>query len=209
MLRNLIVAGLLAVGAMRAQQPPEEALKKLSSQVDNALGLRPGMTVADIGTGAAMQQPIRIAGEVAPDGRVICVDVNQEYVVKIKARIEAEHIRNMEVFLGKEDDPLLARGAFDAVLISNSYHEFTQPEAMLKHICDALKPDGRLVVVENYSVVQRSESRAVQVKRHEIAQEILERELTAAGFTIKDRVDRVFVNSPERFRYLVRAEKNK
>jgi len=209
MLRNLTVAWFLSIAALQALQPSEEALKKLASQVDKALGLHPGMTVADIGTGAAVQQPIRIAGEVAPDGKVVCVEVSQLYVDKIKARIDDEHVPNMEVVLGKENHPMLARAAFDAILVSNAYHEFTDPEAMLKHICDALRPDGTLVVVEHYSLTRRSESRAVQVKRHDIAREILERELTAAGFTIKDRIDPVFVNSPDRFRYLVRAEKTK
>jgi ubiquinone/menaquinone biosynthesis C-methylase UbiE len=215
MWRNLPVAGLLTIAALHAQQPTpgqqptEEALKKLAAHVDKALGLRPGITVADIGTGAAVHQPIRIAGEVAPDGKVICVEVSQSYVDKIKARIHDEHISNMEVVLGKEDDPTLAPGAFDAVLISNTYHEFTQPEAMLKHIREALKPDGCLVVVENYTLVQKSVSRAEQVKRHEMEPEILERELTAAGLTVKERVDPILVNGTDRFRYLVRAEKTK
>lgn len=209
MLRKLTVVGLLTIAALRAQQPSEEALTKLASHVDKALGLHPGMTVADIGTGAAMHQPIRIAGEVAPDGKVICVEVSQLYVDQIRARIDSEHVSNMNVVLGKEDDPTLALGAFDAILLSNTYHEFTQPEAMLKHICDALKPDGTLVVVENYAVAHRAESRAEQAKQHEMTPEILERELTAAGFTVKERVDPILVNSPERFRYLVRAEKTK
>lgn len=115
----------------------------------------------------------------------------------------------MEAVLGKEDDPLLAPGTIDAILISNSYHEFTQPETMLKHIYDALKPDGTLVVVENYKITNRSETRAVQTKRHDMEPEILERELIAAGFTVKERIDPVLVNSPDRMRYLVRAEKNR
>jgi ubiquinone/menaquinone biosynthesis C-methylase UbiE len=207
MLRNLTIAGLLAVAALHAQQPSEAELTKLASHVDKALGLHPGMTVADIGTGAAMQQPIRIASEVAPGGKVVCVEVSQSYVDKIKARIDDRHIVNMEVVFGKEDDPTLAHAAFDAILVSNTYHEFTQPEAMLKHICDALKQDGTLVVVENYALAHQTESRADQARRHEMTPEILERELTAAGLTVKERVDPILVNSPERFRYLVRAEK--
>ncbi len=209
MLRNLTVAALLTITALHAQQPSEEELKKLAAHVDKALGLRPGMTVADVGTGAAMQQPIRIAAEVAPNGNVVCVDVNPVYTDKIKARIEQQHIPNMSVVLGKEDDPMLAAGTFDAILISNAYHEFTQPQVMLKHIRDALKPDGTLVVVENYSIVNRSETRAAQTKRHDLAPDNLERELAAAGFTVKERVDPVLVNSPNRMRYLVRAETTK
>jgi ubiquinone/menaquinone biosynthesis C-methylase UbiE len=207
MLRNLTVAGFLAIASLRAQQPSEEDLRKLAAHVDKALGLHPGMTVADIGTGAAVQQPIRMAGEVAPGGKVVCVEVSQSYADKIKARIGEERIGNMEVVLGKEDDPLLAPGTFDAMLLSNVYHEFTQAKAMLKHICDALKADGTLVVVENYSIAHRTESRAEQAKRHDMTPETLERELAEAGFRVMERIDPILVNSPDRLRYLVRARK--
>lgn len=209
MLRTLTITGLLTIGALNAQQPTEAELAKLAAHMDKALGLRPGMTVADIGTGPAVMHPMRIARAVAPGGKVVCVEVSQSSVDRIKKQIDEAHIANMEVVLGKEDDPLLAPGTFDAILISNAYHEFTQPQVMLKHICDALKPDGTLVVVENYSTVNRSETRAAQTKRHDLAPDNLERELTTAGFTVKERVDPVLVNSPDRMRYLVRAEKTK
>ena len=132
--QRLAIAALIAVAMLPAQQRTEAELNKLAAQIDNALGLHPGMSVADIGTGAAVQHPIRIAKEVAPVGKVVCVEVSQSYVERIKKRIEGDHIVNMEVVLGREDNPLLAPGAFDAILISNTYHEFSQPEAMLKHI---------------------------------------------------------------------------
>jgi cyclopropane fatty-acyl-phospholipid synthase-like methyltransferase len=209
MLKTLAITGLLTIGALNAQQPTEAELAKLAAHMDKALGLHAGMTVADIGTGLAVMHPMRIAREVAPDGRVVCVEVSQSSVDRIKKQVDEAHIANMEVSLGKEDDPLLAPGTFDAILISNAYHEFKQSEVMLKHICDALKPDGTLVVVENYSIVNRSETRAAQIKRHDLAPDNLERELAAAGFTVKERVDPVLVNSPDRMRYLVRAEKMK
>jgi ubiquinone/menaquinone biosynthesis C-methylase UbiE len=201
------IAVLFAFTTLPAQQPSEAELDKLAAQMDKALGLRPGLIVADIGTGAAMQHPIRIAREVAPDGKVVSVEVSQSSADRIKKRIDAEQIVNMEVLLGKEDDPTLAPGAFDAILISNTYHEFSHPEAMLKHIREALKPDGVLVVVENYSIAHRADSRAAQAGRHDMAPETLERELTAAGFAMKERVEPVLVNSPDRLRYLVRAGK--
>lgn len=211
MLRKLTVSGLLTIAALSAQshgkQPTEDELSKLAAHMDKALGLRPGMVVADIGTGLAVQHPIRIAEEVAPDGKVICVEVSQSSVDRIKGQIEARHIANIQAVLGKEDDPMLAPGTFDAVLISNAYHEFTQPETMLKHIREALKADGTLVVVENYTLTQRRGNRATQVKRHDLEPEILERELTAAGFSVTERAEPVLVNSPERLRYLVRAGK--
>ena len=209
MLRTLTITGLLTLGALNAQQPTEAELAKLAAHMDKALGLRPGMIVADIGTGLAVHHPMRIARAVAPGGKVVCVEVSQSSVDKIKAQADAAQLTNVETVLGKEDDPMLAAGTFDAILISNAYHEFTQPQVMLKHICDALKPDGTLVVLENYSIVNRSETRAAQIKRHDLAADILEPELAAAGFTVKERVDPVLVISPDRMRYLVRAEKTK
>jgi len=199
----------MLIAALAAQQPTEEELNKLAAHMDKALGLHPGMTVADIGTGLAVQHPMRIAREVAPNGKVVCVEVSQPSVDRIRKQIDAAHISNIEVVLGKYDDPRLATGAFDAMLLSNTYHEFTEPETMLRHLCDALKADGTLVVVENYSVSHRTDSRAEQAKRHDMAPETLERELIAAGFTVKERVEPILVNSPDRLRYLVRAEKTK
>jgi predicted methyltransferase len=97
---------------------------------------------------------------------------------------------------------------FDAILVSNTYHEFKQPSAMLKHIREALEPGGTLVVVENCSIAHRSDSRAEQTKLHDIAPDILERELSAEGFVVKGRVDPILVETADRFRYLFKAEKS-
>jgi predicted methyltransferase len=80
---------------------------------------------------------------------------------------------------------------------------------MMEHIRDALKPGGTLVVVENCSIAHRSDSRAEQTKLHDIAPEILERELSAEGFVVKERIDPILVETADRFRYLFKAEKSK
>jgi ubiquinone/menaquinone biosynthesis C-methylase UbiE len=205
--RLLVFAGILAVPFLHAQQPTDAELNKAFAQMDKALGVRPGATIADIGTGPAVQHPIRIAGKVAPDGNVVCVDISQSTITKIQRQIEDQHITNLQAVLGKDDDPMLLPGAFDAILVSNTYHEFTQPSIMLKRICEALKPSGTLVVVENYSITHRTESRAEQAKRHDMAPETLEAELSAAGFVVKERIDPILANSADRLRYLVRAER--
>jgi SAM-dependent methyltransferase len=115
----------------------------------------------------------------------------------------------VEVVLGGDDDPKLSRAAFDAILVSNTYHEFTQPGAMLKHLCDALKPGGVLVIVENCSIAHRRDDRAVQIKLHDISPELLERELAAVGLRVKERIDPILVESADRFRYLFKVEISK
>src|SRR5882724_4655925 len=121
-----------------------------------------------LASGPSITQPLRIAEKVGSQGKVVCVDVKESVIAKIKEQIEANHATNIEVVLGKEDDPLLAPGMFDAILVSNTYHEFTQPAVMLQHLAVALKPNGKLVVVELYSGTHKHEARAEQTKRHEL-----------------------------------------
>jgi predicted methyltransferase len=80
---------------------------------------------------------------------------------------------------------------------------------MLKHIREALKPGGTLILVENCSIAHRTDSRAEQAKLHDIAPDILERELSADGFVVTERIDPILVESADRFRYLFKAEKSK
>ena len=96
----------------------------------------------------------------------------------------------------------------DAILVSNTYHEFTQPAAMLKHIRDALRPHGKLVVLELYSNADKNETHAEQAQHHDMSPDILEQELAASGFTIQERSAPATI-SADRFRYLFSAEKSK
>ena len=203
------IAVLLISGFAAAQQPTEAQLNKLYSQMDDALDLRPGATIADIGTGFAVDHALRIAEKLAPGGKVVCVDVKQSVLTRIRDRADASHVTNLETVLGADEDPKLPPRTFDAILISNTYHEFTQPSAMLQHIREALKPGGALILVENCSTAHRNESRAEQTKLHDIAPEILERELSAAGFVVKSRIEPILVESADRFRYLFKAEESK
>jgi ubiquinone/menaquinone biosynthesis C-methylase UbiE len=209
MLLKLAASGLLAIALLHAQQPTEAQLNKLYSQMDDALGLYPGASIADIGTGFAIEHALRIAEKIAPSGKVFCVDVKQSVIAKIRSEADARHITNLEAVLGRDDDPMLSPATCDAILVSNTYHEFTQPSAMLKHLREALKPSGRLIVVENCSIAHRTESRAQQAKLHDIAPDILEHELSADGFVVTARIDPILVETEDRFRYLFRAEKSK
>ena len=204
-----IFAAAVLIGALHAQQPSTAQLNKLYSQMDDTLALHPGAVIADIGTGFAVDHALSMAEKVAPGGKVVCVDVKQSVLSKIKEQAEVRHITNLEVVLGGDDDPKLSRAIFDAVLISNTYHEFTQLASMLKHLCDALKPGGVLVIVENCSIAHRENRRSEQTKLHDIAPELLERELVAEGLKVKERIDPILVETSDRFRYLFAVEKAK
>jgi SAM-dependent methyltransferase len=201
---------LLSTAALLAAQPADENYSKFVARIDDALGARAGARIADIGTGAFLAQPLRIAEKVGATGKVVCVDVKASVIAKLKEQIEAKHATNIEVILGKDDDPLLSPATFDAILVSNTYHEFTQPAVMLQHIAAALKPGGRLVVAELFSEAHKTETRDEQTKRHDFSPDMLEKELIAAGFIIIERIAPVPVESEgDRFRYAFRAEKTK
>jgi len=113
----------------------------------NALEIPVGANVAEIGSGTGYFA-WRLAGKVGPMGKVFAVDVQQKMLDLTAETIKKHQFSNVELVLGGEKDPHLPATSFDLVLIANAYHEFSEPEAMLTAVNRALKPDGRLVVIE-------------------------------------------------------------
>src|SRR5207244_12309431 len=110
----------------------------------------------------------------------------------LRARAARLNTGNVEPILGATDDPHLTAGRFDAALIHNAYHEMTEHEAMLRHIFEALKPGGRLLVVEPMHDSSKGLSRDKQVANHDIEIDIVDQELRAVGFEIREH-DEAFI----------------
>jgi ubiquinone/menaquinone biosynthesis C-methylase UbiE len=166
------------------------------SEILAALQAEPGKRIADVGAGEGFYS-LRIARAVGPTGRVTAVDVSENYLDKLRARLQQENVTNVDVVVGAVDNPHLPERTFDAVLIYNAYHEMTTPEPILKAIFMALKPGGRLVMSEPLHDNVRSATRAEQVKDHEIGPNFVQQELQAAGFeVIEQRLDFVAFTSP-------------
>ena len=121
------------------EEQPERAIA--------ALNLRPGMWVADVGAGTGYYS-IRVAKAVLPGGIVIANDIQPEMLERLRANAAAQGIENIETVLGTESDPKLPPGKLDLVLLIDVYHEFSRPQRMLDRIREALKPDGKLVLLE-------------------------------------------------------------
>jgi ubiquinone/menaquinone biosynthesis C-methylase UbiE len=113
----------------------------------DALNLSDGSVVADLGA-ASGWFTIRLAQRVGPNGRVYAEDVQRQMIEVIKRRLQRENLRNVEVRLGKADDPGLPTGMLDAVLIVDAYHEIAEPVALLRNAARALKPRGLIGIVE-------------------------------------------------------------
>jgi SAM-dependent methyltransferase len=129
------------------------------------------------------------------DGRVLAVDVEPKMVETLKQLAQKEKLVNVDVVQGDPNDPRLETGSVDAVLIVHAYHEMREQAAMLAHIRKALRPKGRLVIVEQITEARRDETREVQVKAHDLGPEYVVAELHAAGFRV-ERLDANFTTNP-------------
>lgn len=153
-----------------------------------ALAIDEGSRVADIGAGDGYFTR-HLAQAVGVAGRVFAVEISQRALAQLRRLANDEELDNIEVIEGEVDDPKLPNGSLDAVLVVNAYHEMTEHEAMLEGMFDALKPGGRLVMLDR-SANDPSDSRERQVGRHELSIELVERDLEAAGFEILQRDER-------------------
>ena len=126
---------------------PERMAEERPDLVLDALELKPGMTVADIGAGSGYYS-WRMAGRVGASGIVYAVDVQSEMLRLLEAQMSQRRVSNVKTVLGTTTDPRLAHATLDLALMVDVYHEFEFPYEMLAAIALALKPGGRLVFVE-------------------------------------------------------------
>ncbi len=117
-----------------------------ANEVMDRAGVRPGMTVADIGAGEGYYT-IRLAARVGPKGRVLAQDVVPKVRDDLAARASRERLDMVSVKLGRPDDPMLPAG-FDRVFLVHMYHEIASPYAFLWHLRPAVRPGGRVIVVD-------------------------------------------------------------
>jgi ubiquinone/menaquinone biosynthesis C-methylase UbiE len=126
---------------------PERVEEEHPDQALEALKIQPGSTVADIGAGVGYFT-WRLAERVGPTGVVYGEDIQQEMLDQMVKNMRDRHLANVRPVLGGIDDPKLAKDSLDLVLLVDVYHEFSEPEKMLDHIRESLKPGGRLVLLE-------------------------------------------------------------
>ena len=111
------------------------------------IGVARGSTVADIGAGSGYFMA-RLAPLVGPTGRVFATDIQQGMLDLMATRIVRERLTNVTLILGQPANPRLVSSSLDLALMVDVYHELGDPQAVLRHIHDALRPDGRLVLIE-------------------------------------------------------------
>ena len=155
----------------------DREVREQPEHVLDVLGIAPGSTVADVGAGTGYFT-LRMARRVGPRGRVIATDLQPEMLAALNARAREAGLGNVTPILAEPSDARLPRGALDLVLMVDVYHELPDPRGTLLQIHDALKPDGRLALVE-----YRGEDPAVAIKpEHKMTLPQIRRELEASAF---------------------------
>ena len=146
----------------------------------DVLGLREGSTVADVGAGSGYFT-VRMARRVGPRGRVVATDLQPEMLALLREKVTAAKLANVVPLLATESDAKLPRRELDLVLMVDVYHELPRPAETLAQVRAALRPDGRLALVE-----YRAEDPKVQIKEeHKMTLPQIQRELGANGFVFR------------------------
>jgi SAM-dependent methyltransferase len=181
--RESIAKGLSDPGREERQNPRD---------IVDALDLKPGGTVADIGTGVGFMLPY-LSHAVGDTGHVIGEDIQKDFLDQAKMKAQLSRLSNVQFVLGTDRDPNLPADTLEAVLALDVYHHFDYPQAMLQHIHDSLLSDGKLVIVEYFrrpgAMPGSDPDRAMQHIR--LDQDDLIKEVEANGFRLVSKRDLV------------------
>ena len=163
---------------------PERDQEEQPDAMLDALKIKPGSTVADVGAGVGFTS-VRISKRVGPKGTVLATDIQPEMLTKLRSNTKALGITNVKPILATAADVKLPEGAVDLAIMVDVYHECTDPAAVLKGIRKALKPGGRLVLIEF-----KAEDPDVPIKpEHKMTLAQVRKEVEPQGYTFKEAQD--------------------
>ncbi|MBT9557120.1 MAG: methyltransferase domain-containing protein [Myxococcales bacterium] len=144
-----------------------------------AIGLEPGMVVADVGTGTGLFVKY-FSERVGPTGRVVAVDIAETFLALVRERAAAAGLTNVETRLGTTDSAQIPAGSVDVAFVCDTYHHFETPTTMLASLQSALRSGGRLIIVDYHRIPGKtSEFLMGHVRAN---RETVISEIEAAGF---------------------------
>jgi ubiquinone/menaquinone biosynthesis C-methylase UbiE len=126
---------------------PEREREEQPDRALDAIGVHAGDVVADVGAGTGYYT-VRLARRVIPTGRVYATDIQAEMLTLLQARLAREHVSGVKTVLATADDTGLPVSAIDLILLVDVYHELSEPQRVLQQLKRALRPGGRLVLLE-------------------------------------------------------------
>ncbi len=169
------------LGASWLERPSREWEEQPALLVEN-LGLKPTDVVADIGAGTGYIS-LMIAQKVQ-QGKVLALDVQPEMIDILENFKKQYNIKNVETILSTETNPNLPENSIDLAIMVDAYHEFAYPREMMEGIVQALKPNGRVILVE-----YRGENPFIAIKPlHKMTQKQVKKEMAAVGLNWKQTI---------------------
>lgn len=178
-----VFAPVMGVAGAGWLERPERENEESPTKAIAALGLKPGMVVADIGAGSGYYAS-RMARQVGPTGKVFATDIQPGMIELLNRRIASEGLANVTTVLGAMDDPSLPAKSIDLAIMVDVYHELQQPQLFLQRLKASFKPDGRLVLVE----FRKEDPKVPILEVHKMSVAEVKQELEAEGYVL----DRVF-----------------
>jgi len=161
-------------------------------QIIEALNLKDGNSVVDFGSGAGYFA-LKLSDVVGSRGGVIAVDLRNLSLLFLRLRAFLQGKHNIRIIVGDPDDPHLPEASADSVLVLNTYHELRDPESILRHLSRALRPGGRLVIVDR--TPPAGADSVENVAHHHAAPDAVEADLRKESFNIISRED-TFIHPP-------------
>ena len=162
---------------------PERIQEEMPDDVVENMRLEPNHVVADIGAGSGYFS-FRIASRVT-SGKVFAVDIQTEMLQLIEGQKRELNVSNIESVLGTIDDPNLEPDSIDAAIMVDAYHEFSHPFEMIDGIYNALRPGGRIFLLE-----YRGEDASVPIRPlHKMTQEQVRKEMSVFGLEWTETLD--------------------
>jgi ubiquinone/menaquinone biosynthesis C-methylase UbiE len=161
----------------------EREMEENTSLLLKNLAVKPGMFIADIGAGSGYHSAL--LSKMVGTGKVFAVDVEPEMIAYLSERIKHEKLSRIVPVLSTEQEASLPENTVDMMLLVDVYHEFSYPYEMALSMRSALKPGGKLVLVEF-----RSEDQTVPIKNiHKMSEAQAIKEFKASGFTFEKNID--------------------
>jgi SAM-dependent methyltransferase len=158
---------------------PERVEEEEPDRALDVLKISKGAVVADVGAGSGYMT-VKLSKRVGPTGMVYANDIQPEMLRLLGLRLKADKITNVTLVQGEVDNPRLPAATLDLELLVDVYHEFSAPQTMLKQLREALKPTGRLVLLE-----YRKEDPSIPIRpEHKMSVAEAKLELEAEGFSL-------------------------
>ena len=179
------LVGLLCATSALAQQRGLTDGQIRSAEVEvprlvEQLELEPGATVADVGAGFGAWT-VRFAGWTGEAGHVYATEIGDRQLAFLRETAEQDRLANVTVIEGAVDDTNLPDACCDAILARDAFHHFTEPAAMIESLAAALRPGGRLAIIDFPPLENSSVPEGVPADRggHGVPPEVVEREIGA------------------------------